>query len=455
MNAPPAFKNLLWLIYKRTGVLHALLIRLQLIRLHGLRQGNLSFRKLPPGDLHPLDRLISSDQATLLGRSNVLGSVFKFKTRRQLIIAISDLRTARRLISEHGESLQTHHKDLDAIFPIGHLRGMRGATHRHYRQLFVRAIRPELIDACTHDLRDILRHELAALSPPSSTARLSTDRLIVGMREMTTKMLLRILFGLRTVDAMTQPMLDAFANFSDGYAPARDFYPKQHVFASIRDLVTQQIDVLFNTPSPIRVQCVLGSLSSQETLDDTTLGNLIYMVEAGRFDVFSLFRWIVYYLAHAPNMTAKVDRERSEHGGSDDLHFAKAVVLETLRLNQSEAIQRQLSRDLWFDHFFFPAGSQIRFCLWEAHKRDDPFECPMHFHPDRFVQHDYSIDQYAPFGLDQHRCIAADIVVMMATLFVDELARHEIKIGNDDNITFGAYHWEPGQAFSIEFGPRR
>lgn len=57
--------------------------------------------------------------------------------------------------------------------------------------------------------------------------------------------------------------------------------------------------------------------------------------------------------------------------------------------------------------------------LWEAHKDKNNFAEPYTFDPERFFSGDYSLDQYAPFGLDQHRYPAADIVIRLAATFAE------------------------------------
>ena len=41
-------------------------------------------------------------------------------------------------------------------------------------------------------------------------------------------------------------------------------------------------------------------------LDETALGNLIYMFEGSHFDLYSLWRWIVKHLVSNPDFIKKV-----------------------------------------------------------------------------------------------------------------------------------------------------
>ena len=62
----------------------------------------------------------------------------------------------------------------------------------------------------------------------------------------------------------------------------------------------------------------------------------------------------------------------------------------------------------------------------------------------------YPLEEYAPFGLDKRRCIAADFVVALSAMFVEILLEgFEVTLASDGPPKFGAYHWEPNPDFSI------
>ncbi len=63
----------------------------------------------------------------------------------------------------------------------------------------------------------------------------------------------------------------------------------------------------------------------------------------------------------------------------------------------------------------------------------------------------YAIEEFAPFGLDGYRCIGADLVVGLSTVFVEELvaACDSLTVIEDGPPVFGEYHWEPSPRFQI------
>ena len=104
------------------------------------------------------------------------------------------------------------------------------------------------------------------------------------------------------------------------------------------------------------------------TLDDCMLGNLIYMVEIGRYDTRSLFRWVAKYASEHPDLLQKIKEE--DQLALTAMPLSKAFVLETLRMDQSELLVRHVQRDIVFDGLLIPRYSTVRLCLWESHNCD-------------------------------------------------------------------------------------
>jgi len=97
-----------------------------------------------------------------------------------------------------------------------------------------------------------------------------------------------------------------------------------------------------------------------------------------------------------------------------------------------------------------PANSEVRVCLWEGHKDAGVFPEPFAFRPQRFLEREYSLDEYAPFGLDKHRCLGSAIVLFVTAIFVEELlARRPWQVVGDGPPVYGIYHWEPNPAFAV------
>jgi cytochrome P450 len=178
-------------------------------------------------------------------------------------------------------------------------------------------------------------------------------------------------------------------------------------------------------------------------VDDTLAGNIVYAVEMGRYDLAGLLRWNMKTLSDVPCVV-----ERIRRGAEPDL--PRAVVLETLRLHQSEGLSRIATCDLDVEGFRIPKKTFLRIAVRESHRDPMAFPDPLSFRPDRFIGTRVNPDKYAPFGLDRHRCIGADLVTAIGGIFVEELVRrYRWRVLADGPEHRGPYHWEPSRRFAI------
>ncbi len=193
---------------------------------------------------------------------------------------------------------------------------------------------------------------------------------------------------------------------------------------------------------------MLRYLVVRDQLDETALGNLVNLFEPSHFDVYSLWHWLLWYLAREPELRARIRAMPPDAPESGALLVA--IVQETLRLNQSETLLRLAKRDITFDGFLIPGQSRVRVCLWESHKDPAIFPDPFRFDPDRFLARSYSIEEFAPFGLDKKRCIGGDLVLAMSARFVERMARdYDWEITGDGPPFRSVYHWQPSPQFSL------
>ena len=132
------------------------------------------------------------------------------------------------------------------------------------------------------------------------------------------------------------------------------------------------------------------------------------------------------------------------------MRLCEAAVLESLRLEQVEYLHRTATSDISYQHYLIPKNTLLRVCLWEGHKDPKVFPDPLRFDPERFVGRTFTIEEYAPFGLDKKRCIASDLVVTLSTMFVETLLEQfVVTSASDGPPEFGAHHWEPNRDFSV------
>jgi cytochrome P450 len=405
---------------------------------------------LPPGRLDPFDLAMYFDQHHALSRARQLGPIFKVWWRGGHTTCIVGHARVRRMLLAKEEALRGSTIDLRPLFPIGHVRAMHSETHRRYRRLLVQALQASPVEAHEVALREWIRDGLDEMICGRVNPVITREELRSSLRMMTAGIMLRLLFGVIPESTSYAELVAHYRRFGPE-APAWTIRHSQvAAFAEIRRIILRLAEDLRTHPESRPPPSALSYLVAAGDMDETALGNLIYMFESSHFDLYSLWTWLLQHLAVNPEV---MTRFRAETDALHSRRAAEAIVLETLRLEQSEAINRDASCDILFDGYLIPRNTVVRGCLWEGHKDPRIFDDPFAFNPGRFIGRAWSIDEFAPFGLDKHRCIAADFVIAISTMFVEIVLREfQLAIASVGPPQKGIYHWEPGPDLSIVLG---
>jgi len=193
----------------------------------------------------------------------------------------------------------------------------------------------------------------------------------------------------------------------------------------------------------------VAAVDSEMASDATLLGNLVFMARAGSQDVAGLLTWILAILGDRREVL-----ERLRVAGADAT-LASRVVLETLRLRQSEYINRVAVGPVEIDGFVVPAGWAVRICVRESHRDPRVHARPGEFDPDRFLGGVPPPTEYAPFGMLRHACIGDHLTRAVGRAFVEELASgYDLEVTGSGPARMGRAHWEPDRRFRVRLTPR-
>lgn len=425
----------------------ASLVRLQLTSTLGLGPA------LPPGTLGPWSVAGLGDERFYFRKLQRYGPIFKVWWSQHLTVCIVGFARAQRLLSIHRRALLPLTIDIGSFVPYGFLRSMPPAQHTLYRALFLAAFRDGLTEAWEPELRALIRSELASLAEDTSSGQPpAAPALTPTLDRIATRAVLILIFGLRSEHPLVARLEAGFRRMG----PTEFVHPigaeQRQAFEDIRALVWQAVEALRTRSTWADGDGVLGRLVAEasSSIDDTVIGNLIYMIEMGRYDVRSLFRWVLKYLSDSPAVIADLQGAGDMDEAGRQTSLAEAIVLETLRLDQAEALNRAVTEDFVFDGYRIPKGSQLRVLIRESQQDPDTFPDPGTFKPCRFARQSYPSHAYAPFGVGEHRCVAASMVVRLSTLLVEELAAgFTWSVVGDGSRYRGRYHWEPAPTFEL------
>lgn len=402
--------------------------------------------QLPPGRLDSEDREMLADREFAIKRRKRHGPIFKMFWGNRYTTCVVGHNHVRRLLATNENSFPDETIDLTSLFPIGALRGMVGENHQKYRRLFILALQATPLAAHEGALRDWIDSRLADLANASAGQAISGSALKAELREIATGIMMCLLYGVPPGSAEYAALVTEHRVFGPE-APTKVIKPAHAAaFARIKQRLASLIDEIRRAPAGTMAPSFLKYFVDTGTLDKTVEGNLIYLIESSHFDTFSLWRWITRFLASNPATMARVRAST----GEEMRDLCRAIVFETLRLEQSEVLYRTPVDDVVFDNYLIPKGSIMRGCLWEGHKDEKIFPEPFKFDPDRFLGRDYKIEEYAPFGLDKTRCIGSSLVIDLGGIFVEILLKNfKVTLVADGPPVMGQYHWEPNPGFSV------
>lgn len=124
----------------------------------------------------------------------------------------------------------------------------------------------------------------------------------------------------------------------------------------------------------------------------------------------SSLAWSFERLLRHPDKLARL-REETLAGEED--RYLDAVVKETLRLRPAVPIVvRRLLEPMQLGKHLIPAGATVAPCIYLVHRREDVYEQPLAFMPERFLERPPGTYTWIPFGGGVRRCLAASFAVL-------------------------------------------
>jgi cytochrome P450 len=413
----------------------------------------------PPGSLglkSSLDAIV--DRSFYAGQAKRHGPVFKMAQFHQPVVCIVDIGKGRELLKRESESLVLAPLPISAEIPRGFIRYMKPDDYAVYSQLFRSAFSDGVLDANRDFIHDSVRRGLGRLVVATDAGqsdgvdpRESVERLLLTV-------LLRIYFG-DGVAPDDRDVVEACCRDIGSDKPVgRAGSPARLALQTFDRLIREHgADRSFTHGDPPSVWSEILRLEPNAATDSTTIGNLLLLLEASRDSIGGLLMWILKNLAGSPE---SIDVVRgAERGAASVKEPTECVVLETLRLAQSEYVYRKVIKPIEFDGFEVPKGWFIRICVAEVHTQDPPFDRPQVFDPTRFEGRRFSRDEFSPFGLDHHACLGAQLTMFVGRVFVDVLARDfDARVVSDGAPERGNRHWNhwrPSSELRVSLSHRR
>lgn len=419
-------------------------------------------RQLPPGSMS-LTRSIEAivDRRFYRDRFERHGPIFKMTQFHHRTICVLGLELGHQLLRERidllGPTALAFNRDLEG----GFLRYMDATTHEKYGGLFRTAFSRAVVAAASPRVATTLRAELESRLEWRAPTAMTPDAFGALSRHLAFLAMLRLVFDFESGTPRFERYREAHAIFAR-QAPDRPLTEATiTALKQLRQVVTEQAD---HFRQRARAGISASSCALEEILrldpdqpDMTTLDNLIFVTRIASGNVGSYLVWQLVMLGRHPLWIARLRSELSSGVTPGTPNLTRRIIMETLRLEQSEFLYRTVLEDFTEGGYLFPKGWLLRLCVRESHRRSDIFENPDVFDPDRFARRKFSSSEYSPFGFHRHACLGVPTTHMIGAWVIESLVRtRDWTVREEDPPTRSFRHWkhwQPSPRTVLEFRP--
>ena len=402
---------------------------------------------LPPGGLPLISVASVTDRNFVLKHLERHGPIAKasWLWNDRPMVCVRGLRRGATVLREHSADLCWVGNSFDSLIPAGFIRSMAPADHARYKPLFRQAFADETVMVCTPHFHEEARTAVAGLAAEAARdpERPLDPRPMVG--SVTVRSYARLFLGVLP-DTKDRTLIEAML-LEPGPLYALPG-PWDRRFDELREATTILAGIVraksAERDDPSVASSFLGNLlrAEADALDDpNVLLNFVFMFATASRDVTGLLQWIVKMLGDNP---VWIERVRSGNGDLD-----RRIVMETLRLAQSEYIARRVLRPFEIDGYRVPQDWWLRVCVNESHRDPAVFPNPETFDPDRFEQRRYTTAEYAPFGMFEHSCLGVPTTHTLAVAFVREYCELDWTVCQDAEPEYDGFHWGPSRRLRV------
>jgi cytochrome P450 len=415
---------------------------------YGIRRG------LPPGSLGVARSLDAIDDRTFyLDQARAHGPVFKTSQFGRPVVCVLGLARGRELLAAHPEALAAATLPYNRRLPRGTLRYMAERDHRDEAPLFRNTFASLQLDAGEVEIRESCRETLGRIVQDSA----KNDE-GVRAREYFAGWLLvalsRVFFGLRPNDPSIADIDGVMRDLRLQRAGGFLWHQRlERALVRVTDLMRRIANDQAGSSGRIGAGSALQMFLSAApgALDDPTRArNLFLAFRISHGDLTGLADWLFHMLSEHSDWQGRVRAAGRTWGvpnGSQPNDVGTRVVLETLRLEQSEYLYRRVAEPVRIGDYDIPAGWLLRICVQESHRDPATFPEPNRFDPDRFVGRTFARSEYSPFGADTRGCMGARVAHFLGRILVEELcagfAWRVTRTGPPERGSRQRDHWRP------------
>ena len=188
--------------------------------------------------------------------------------------------------------------------------------------------------------------------------------------------------------------------------------------SSIDELIYAEIQERRSHPDSSRTDILSLMMAARdeagEPMTDVELRDeLMTLLVAGHETTASSLAWALYWIHHQPQVREKLLQELDSLGENPDANailrspYLNAVCSETLRIYPVAMLMfnRVVKSPLSIMGYEFEPGTLLVGSIYLTHHREDLYPQSKQFQPERFLERQFAMSEYLPFGGGNRRCI--------------------------------------------------
>lgn len=302
---------------------------------------------------------------------------------------------------------------------------LTGEKHRKERQLFAPAVHANHFRAYGGVIRDIARQYFGKWQAGQTVKAFDTTLSIA------LDVIMRLVFGVEGEEEMNEgrkvlsestgnihPLIVFFPKLQ------RDWFPLWRRYANAREAMYAWTDKLVaaRRAADRNVQDVLGVLMNARD-DDGNLVDSDYIhtelnsiLSAGHETTAVALSWALYELGLHPEIVTKLRAELDAAGPNPEpellltLPYLDAVCNEAIRLHPILAECARIPiQPMEIAGHHIPAGRAMAISIVGIHHDPTLYPEPDRFRPERFLERNYSVYEFLPFGGGHRRCLGSGL----------------------------------------------
>ncbi|MBD2301876.1 cytochrome P450 [Nostoc sp. FACHB-190] len=382
-------------------------------------------------------------------------------TNKQPMVFLSHPQAIQQLFTENLSNLDSRGSAqvLQPLLGENSLILLSGTSHQRQRKLLTPPFHGDRMKAYGNIIADITKEVISQWKFDQAFSVRDS------MQEISLRVILQAVFGITEGERYTQlqKLLASILDLSGSNLRATiSFLPIMQVdlgswspwgiFLRQREQIDQllyaEIQERRNHPESSGNDILSLMMSARdengEPMTDVELRDeLMTLLVAGHETTASALTWALYWIHRQPQIREKLLSELDSFGNNAALEeitrlpYLTAVCQETLRIYPIAmiTIPRIVKQPIEIMNRQFDPGTLLVGCIYLTHRRSDLYAEPQQFKPERFLERQYSLYEYLPFGGSNRRCLGMAFALFEMKLVLATVLSHiDLALVDDSSV---------------------